>query len=61
MPKERSEIEILTDFLEGINSAIGGVSQLVHHRINPKFIAMRDMLQIISDRTKKMLKEKSNL
>jgi hypothetical protein len=61
MPKERTEVEILNDFLEGINCAIGGVSQLVHARINPKFIGIRDMLQIILDRTKKMLKEKGNL
>ncbi len=61
MSKERTEIEILTDFLEGLNIAIDGVSQLVHHRINPKFIGMRDMLNIILDRTKKMLKEKGNL
>lgn len=61
MPKERSEVEILTDFLEGLNIAIGGVSQMVHHRINPKFIAMRDMLQIIADNTKKLVKEKTRI
>lgn len=60
MPK-KSEIAMLTEFLEGINGAIAGVSQMVHHRINPKFIAMRDMLTIISDKTKKMIKEKTKI
>lgn len=61
MPKGRAEIEILTDFLEGVNTAIGGVSQMVHMRINPKFIAMRDMLNIIADNTKKLVKEKTRI
>lgn len=55
--RKKTDIEILTDFLEGINIAIDGVSQLVHARINPKFIAMRDMLTIISDKAKQMVKE----
>lgn len=61
MPEKRIDIEILIDFLEGLNTAIGGVSQMIHHRINPKFIAMRDMLEIIADKTKKMVKEKTNI
>ncbi len=61
MSKERSEVQILTDFLEGLNIAIAGVSQLVHARVNPKFIGIRDMLQIILDKTTKALKEKSGL
>lgn len=61
MSKERSEIVILTDFLEGLNTAIAGVSQMVHNRINPKFIGMRDMLQIIADRTKKMINKSTKI
>ena len=59
--QKRTDIEILIDFLEGINTAIGGVSQMIHHRANPKFIAMRDMLQVIFDRTKEMIKRGGNL
>jgi hypothetical protein len=55
--QNRTDLEILTNFLEGLNDAISGVSQLVHQRINPKFIGIRDMLQIILDKTKKMVKE----
>lgn len=58
MPKEKTEIEMLSDFMEGINMAIAGISQMIHHRVNPKFIAMRDMLNIILDKTKKMVKER---
>ena len=56
MPQNRTEVEILTDFLDGLNIAIAGVSQMVHHRINPKFIGIRDMLNIILDKTQKMIK-----
>lgn len=61
MQKNRSKIEILNDFLEGLNTAIAGVSQMVHARINPKFMGIRDMLNIILERTKKMLKERTRL
>lgn len=61
MHKRRSEVEIMIDFLDGVNTAIAGVSQMVHHRINPKFIAIRDMLNIIADKTKKMVKEKTRI
>ena len=46
---KRGKIEILSDFMTGLNMAIDASSQMVHARINPKWIAMRDMLQIVKD------------
>ncbi len=54
---KRTNIQMLTDFISGLNDAIDATSQMVHHRINPKFMGIRDMLNIIRDKAKKMLEE----
>lgn len=56
--RERSKIEMLTDFMTGINTMIDASSQMVScHRLNPKWIAIRDMLCIIRDGAKDLVKD----
>lgn len=47
--KKRGKIEILADFMTGLNCTIDASSQLIHQRNNIKFIAIRDMLNVIKD------------
>ena len=55
---KRSKIQILSEFTEGVNAMIDASSQMVScHRLNPKWIAIRDMLNIILDGTKKLVKD----
>lgn len=59
MPKENNYFEIMdtmTDALSGLNDMIGGSSQMVQHRLNPKWIAIRDYLNIIKDRIEGKMK-----
>lgn len=51
---KRGKIEILGDFMTGLNMAIDASSQMVHARMNPKWIAMRDMLNIVKDSISKL-------
>jgi len=46
---KRGHVQILSEFIEGLNDANGAASQLVHHFQNPKWMAIRDMLNIIRD------------
>lgn len=50
MSTQRTEIQMLTDFLEGINIAHGALSQLVMSRQNPKYMALRDIIEMVKDR-----------
>ena len=55
---ERSKIEMLSDFMAGCNTMIDASSQMVScHRLNPKWIAIRDMLMIIRDGAKDLVKD----
>lgn len=54
--KIRTETEMLSDFIGGISTMIDASTQLVHARMNPKFIAIRDMLRLIHDDTVKLIK-----
>ena len=56
----RSKIEILADFMTAINTMIDASSQMVHHRQNPKFMAIRDMLHIIKNGAEKLIKDESS-
>ena len=56
---KRTQTEMLSDFIGGISTMIDASSQMVHHRINPKFMAVRDMLNIIKDGAIKLLKDES--
>lgn len=53
-PLPRSKIQIFTDFMAGINNMIAGCGQMTSaHRLNPKFIALRDMLHLVRDAAQK--------
>lgn len=54
---KRTRIEMLTDFMTGINTMIDAASQAVHQRQNVKFMALRDMLNLIKDDAVKLLKD----
>lgn len=55
---KRTRIQMLSDFLEGINTMIDASSQMVScHRLNPKWCAIRDMLYIIRDGAKALVKD----
>lgn len=56
----RSKIQMLGDFMRGLNMMIDASSQLVHHRQNPKWMAMRDMLNLIKDGLGKMMTKGMN-
>lgn len=47
---KRTQIEMLSDFMTGLNTSIDACSQMVAcHRLDPKWIAMRDLLNVIKD------------
>lgn len=46
---KRSKIQMVTDFLEGLNHASDASTQLLHHYGNMKWMAVRDMLEIVKD------------
>jgi hypothetical protein len=54
---ERTKVQMLNDFMEGINTMIDASSQMVHQRMNPKFMAIRDMLNLIRDDAKNLVKD----
>lgn len=47
---KRTEVQMLTEFFEGINIAEGAATQMVSNMQNPKFMAIRDMLNMVKDR-----------
>lgn len=57
---KRGKIQILADFMEGLNTAIDASSQMVHQRQNIKFMAIRDMLNVIKDDIGRMCKGMTN-
>lgn len=55
---KRGKIQILGDYMEGLNMMIDASSQMVScHRLNPKWIAIRDMLNILKDGAKDLVKK----
>lgn len=48
---KRSQIEILADYATGLNTMIDACSQLIHQRGNIKFMAVRDILNIVKKST----------
>lgn len=54
---KRTRIQMLTDFLEGLNTMIDAASQAIHQRQNIKFMDIRAMLNIIKDDAVKLLKD----
>jgi len=47
--KERTDLQILAEHMEGLSTMIDASSQMVHQFGNIKFMAVRDMLSIIKD------------
>lgn len=45
----RSKTQMLAEFIEGLNLATAASGQLVHHFSNPKWMAVRDMLELVRD------------
>ena len=46
---KRNKTLILAEFMEGLNIAEGAASQLVTQMQNPKWMAIRDMLNMVKD------------
>jgi hypothetical protein len=55
---KRTETEMLSDFIGGISTMIDASTQIVHARMNPKFMAIRDMLNTIKDDVVNLMKGK---
>ncbi len=55
--QKRTELDMLTDYLNGLNIMIDASSQLIHQFQNVKWIAIRDMLNIIKDSAVKEIKK----
>ena len=53
----RTKIQILNDYVEGLNGMIDASSQMIHQRQNPKWMAMRDMLNMIKDGATDLIKK----
>ncbi len=53
---KRTQTEMLTDFMAGVSTMIDASSQMTHSRMNPKWMGIRDMLNIIKDDTIKLVK-----
>lgn len=53
---KRTKLEMLSDYMTGLNTMIDAAGQMVHQRCNPKWIAVRDILNLIKDRAEEMVK-----
>lgn len=52
---KRGKVEILSEAMQALNGAIDACSQMVVcHRLDPKFMAMRDLLNVLKDEIAKM-------
>ena len=51
--EERSHFLVLAEFMEGLNMMTDASSQLIHQFQNPKFMAVRDMLNLMRDHISK--------
>lgn len=62
MVAKRTEIQMLSDFMQGVNTMIDASSQLIHQRDNSsmKWMAVRDMLNIIRNGAKAAVKDGLN-
>jgi len=49
MVEKRGHVQILSEFIGGLNDANGAASQLILHFNSPKWMAIRDMLNIVRD------------
>ena len=54
---KRTKIEMLTDFMTGLNTMIDASSQAIHQRQNIKFMDIRNMLNMIKDDAVNLIKD----
>lgn len=52
---KRTELQMLGDYMEGLNTMIDASGQMIHQFGNIKFMALRDMLTIIKDKMTKAI------
>lgn len=50
---KRSRIEIMADFMTGLNTMTDAAGQMIHQQANMKFMAIRDMLHLVRDAIEK--------
>lgn len=50
---KRTRIQMMGDFMEGLNTMTDASGQMVHQHQNVKWMAMRDMLHVIRDAIEK--------
>ena len=55
---EPEDIEVLTDIMASLNAMIDASSQMVHHRLNPKWMGFRDYLNIIKKKVENRMSGK---
>jgi len=53
--EDRNHFIVLTQLMEGLNDMTDASSQLIHQFQNPKFMAVRDMLNMIRDHISKKI------
>ncbi len=56
---KRSELEMLNDYLEGVNQMIDSASQMVHQFQSLKWVAVRDILNAIKDKQVNAIKHEA--
>jgi len=56
----RTETQILAEFMGGMNAMIDASGQMVHQFQNIKWMAMRDMLNFIKDGIGKQIEKMGN-
>ena len=54
---KRTKIEMLTDFMTGLNTMIDASSQAIHQRQNIIFMDIRNMLNMIKDDAVNLIKD----
>lgn len=47
--KEKTETQLLVEFMDGLSDAIGATSQLIHHRRDPRYMFLRETLSKVKD------------
>ncbi len=49
MTEERSPARVLNEAIDGLSQAIGAASQMIHHHSEPRFLAIRDALELTKE------------
>ena len=46
---EKTESQLLVEFMDGLSNAIGASSQIIHHHRDPRWMGLREMLSKVKD------------